>query len=112
MKYLEILDIFDEDISDAYVLSNQKSYIKSLEDMLKHLTILETRNEEEAEPELHYIIKFLKYLLECDNFMETISKYEMICQFLLETFFVKSCSIIIKSRFFNSNKILHLCNQV
>lgn len=31
--------------------------------MLKHLVILETRNEEDAEPELLYIINFLEYLL-------------------------------------------------
>lgn len=50
MKYLEILDIFEEENYEE-MLVNQKSYVRSLEDMLKHLTILETRNEEDAEPE-------------------------------------------------------------
>ena len=44
--------------------------------------------------------------------METVSKFEHVCQFLVETYVAKVCSIIIKSRFFNSNKILHLCNTV
>lgn len=62
MTYLQILNLFDEDLHKE-ILGTQKNYVKSLEDMLKHLVILETRNEEDAEPELLYIINFLEYLL-------------------------------------------------
>ena len=47
-----------------------------------------------------------------DTFMETIAKFDHICLFLIESFFPKVPTIIIKSRFFNSNKILALCNKV
>ena len=65
MKYLEILNLFDKDQYEE-IQDNQNAYIRSLDDMLMKLTILETRNEKEAEPELNYIINFYKYLLQVD----------------------------------------------
>ena len=62
MKYLEILNLFDKDQYEE-IQDNQNAYIRSLDEMLMRLTILETRNEKEAVPELQYIINFYKYLL-------------------------------------------------
>ncbi len=57
----DLMDLFDPD-NHTTIENNQQDYIKVLINMLKNLNTIKKQNEQDAEDDLNYTIKFLSEL--------------------------------------------------
>ena len=90
-RYLD--DLLDESMKEE-VTQFQDEYVEILKNIKSQLEVLKGEKEKDAIPNLDYITKFMKKLLNIENFLDYLDQFPDFKKYLLETFLPYTYTLI------------------